>query len=42
VNQFALAIPRTPQQVLKIVYAGGNTAGGFFTDGLNGSITSAA
>lgn len=42
VDQMALAIPRTPQQVLKIVYAGGTTAGGFFPDGLNGSITSAA
>ncbi len=42
VDQNALAIPRTPQQVLKIVYAGGNTSGGFFPEGLNGNINSAA
>lgn len=34
----ALAIPRTPQEVLKIVYAGGSSMGGFYPQGMNGSI----
>jgi len=36
----ALAIPRTPGQVLSIVYAGGSSSGGFYPEGLNGSISS--
>src|ERR1700683_2832400 len=34
----ALSIPRTTAQVLNIVYAGGNCSGGFFPDGMNGTI----
>ncbi len=36
-----LAIVRSTSQVLKIVYAGGTTKGGFFPDGFNGNIHSA-
>jgi hypothetical protein len=39
VDSNALSIPRTPAQVLKIVYAGGTTSGGFYPDGMNGAIT---
>lgn len=39
VDKNALAIPRTPQEVLKIVYGGGTSSGGFFPQGLNGGIT---
>ena len=35
----ALAIPRTPSQVLNIVYAGGTSSGGFYPSGMNGGIT---
>ncbi len=35
----ALAIPRTPSQVLNIVYAGGRSMGGFYPMGMNGGIT---
>ncbi|WP_109486537.1 ferritin-like domain-containing protein [Occallatibacter savannae] len=38
-NTKALAIPRTPSQVLNIVYAGGRSMGGFFPNGMNGGIT---
>lgn len=38
VNSNALSIPRTPAQVLNIVYHGGNCSGGFYPDGMNGSI----
>jgi hypothetical protein len=38
VNTNALAIPRTPEEVLNIVYAGGKSSGGFYPDGMNGSI----
>lgn len=38
VNGNAMSIPRTPQQVLNIVYHGGNCSGGFYPDGMNGSI----
>lgn len=38
VDANSLAIPRTTSQVLNIVYGGGKCAGGFFPDGLNGSI----
>ena len=38
VDSNALSIPRTPAQVLNIVYAGGNCSGGFYPDGMNGSI----
>ena len=34
----ALSIPRTPSQVLKIVYAGGSCSGGFYPNGMNGKI----
>lgn len=40
VNSNALCIPRTPQQVLKIVYGGGQNSGGFYPDGMNGAISS--
>jgi hypothetical protein len=35
----ALCIPRTPSQVLNIVYHGGQCSGGFYPDGMNGAIT---
>jgi hypothetical protein len=38
VNSSALSIPRTPAQVLNIVYAGGRCSGGFYPDGMNGVI----
>jgi hypothetical protein len=41
VNGNALSIPRTPAQVLKIVYAGGKCSGGFYPDGMNGAIVCA-
>jgi hypothetical protein len=34
----ALSIPRTTAQVLNVVYAGGNCSGGFYPDGMNGTI----
>jgi hypothetical protein len=34
----ALSIPRTPSQVLNIVYHGGQCSGGFYPDGMNGAI----
>lgn len=37
-NSNALAFSRTAAQVLKIVYGGGTTSGGFFPNGLNGTI----
>lgn len=37
-NSSALAIPRTPAQVLNIVYAGGRCSGGFYPNGMNGVI----
>jgi len=36
----SLAIPRTTSEVLNIVYAGGSSSGGFYPDGMNGTITS--
>ena len=39
VDKNALSIPRTPSQVLKIVYAGGSCSGGFYPNGMNGSVT---
>jgi ferritin-like protein len=36
-----LSIPRTTSEVLKIVYAGGSTGGGFFPNGVNGTIARA-
>jgi hypothetical protein len=39
VNKNALAIARTPSQVLNIVYAGGRSMGGFYPMGMNGGIT---
>jgi hypothetical protein len=38
VDKNALSIPRTPSQVLNIVYGGGHCSGGFYPDGMNGSI----
>jgi Ferritin-like domain len=38
VDSNALSIPRTTAQVLNIVYAGGNCSGGFYPDGMNGTI----
>lgn len=38
INKNALSIPRTPSQVLNIVYHGGHCSGGFYPDGMNGSI----
>jgi hypothetical protein len=34
----ALSIPRTTSQVLKIVYGGGTSSGGFYPNGLTGNI----
>lgn len=34
----ALSIPRTTAQVLNVVYHGGQCSGGFFPDGMNGTI----
>lgn len=39
VDKNALAIPRTPAQVLNIVYGGGTSSGGFYPNGMNGGIT---
>ena len=36
-----LSVPRTTSEVLKIVYAGGTTSGGFFPNGVNGTIARA-
>jgi hypothetical protein len=38
VNSNALSIPRTTSQVLNVVYAGGSCSGGFYPDGMNGTI----
>ncbi len=38
VDKNALSIPRTPSQVLKIVYGGGTCSGGFYPAGMNGAI----
>lgn len=38
VNGNAMSIPRTFAQVLNVVYHGGNCSGGFYPDGMNGSI----
>lgn len=38
VNGNALSIARTPSQVLNIVYHGGRCAGGFYPNGMNGTI----
>lgn len=37
----ALAVVRTTSEVLHIVYAGGTSSGGFFPEGMNGTIRSA-
>jgi hypothetical protein len=34
----ALSIPRSTSQVLKIVYGGGTSSGGFYPNGLNGNV----
>jgi hypothetical protein len=34
-----MRIPRTPSEVLNIVYAGGSSSGGFYPNGMNGTIT---
>jgi hypothetical protein len=38
VDSNALSIPRTTSQVLNIVYHGGQCSGGFYPDGMNGTI----
>lgn len=38
VDKNALSIPRTTGQVLNIVYGGGKCSGGFYPDGMNGTI----
>ena len=38
VDANALSIPRTTSQVLNIVYAGGRCSGGFYPNGMNGTI----
>jgi len=38
VDANGLSIPRTPSEVLNIVYAGGRCSGGFFPNGMNGTI----
>lgn len=38
VNSKAMCIPRTFAQVLNVVYHGGNCSGGFYPDGMTGSI----
>ncbi len=38
VDKNALSIPRTTSQVLNIVYGGGSCSGGFYPDGINGTI----
>lgn len=38
VDSNALSIPRSPSEVLNIVYHGGSHSGGFYPDGLNGAI----
>ena len=38
-NANGLSIPRTPAQVLNIVYHGGKCSGGFYPNGMNGGIT---
>ena len=38
VDKNALTIPRSTGQVLKIVYAGGRCSGGFYPNGMNGTI----
>jgi len=37
-----LVAPRTPAQVLKIVYGGGTCSGGFYPNGMTGSVTCAS
>jgi hypothetical protein len=37
-DSMGLTIPRTTRQVLNIVYAGGTSKGGFYPDGMNGTI----
>ncbi len=39
VDKNALSIPRTTNQVLAIVYHGGSCSGGFYPEGMNGTIT---
>ncbi len=38
VDATALSIPRTTSQVLNLVYGGGTSSGGFFPNGMNGTI----
>lgn len=38
VDSNGLSIPRTTAQVLNVVYGGGNCSGGFYPDGMNGTI----
>jgi len=41
VDSNGLSLPRSPSQVLKLVYAGGTSSGGFFPNGVNGTIKTA-
>jgi len=38
IDSNGLSIPRTTSQVLNIVYAGGRCSGGFYPNGMNGTI----
>lgn len=38
VTSQGLSVPRTPAQVLNVVYAGGSCSGGFYPEGMNGTI----
>jgi hypothetical protein len=40
VDKNSLSVPRTTSQVLNIVYHGGQSSGGFYPEGMNGTITS--
>ena len=40
VDANGIVVPRTPAQVLAIVYGGGKAEGLFFPEGMNGNITS--
>lgn len=39
VDSNGLSVPRTPSEVLNVVYAGGTSSGGFYPSGMNGTIT---
>jgi hypothetical protein len=39
VDSNGLSLHRTTSQVLKIVYGGGSSSGGFYPEGMNGAIS---